>query len=1221
MAVDRKELDLIMKAQFQGKQTLDDVVKTISNLEDVIKKQTEAAKKGEVSLDDLRATALALKDAQEKLKSVAGATGEYERLAAKVLETAQKAQVAAQKYEEFTQSLKGVDSPTQVQIDKQAALGKTSDNLARKLAEQREQLTRLESALRETGIETNKLAEAGERAKTIAAESAISYRNLQDSINSFSSKSGGKNSLDLFNESGRTTLSLFQRIRGEVLSLAAAYVGLYGAIDGAKKSLDAYNEKQGILNMLTVQSGGDKKKAAEEYDYIRGQAERLGISLAEASKGYAKFSAAATWAGRSVQENRFVFESIAEVGRVAHLSAEQMQRVFYAISQIDSKGRVMAEEFNQQLGDALPGLTGIAKKATEGIFTDFNAAMKDGKVSLGVFVDILAKYREAVSGQLPDALKTLQADQERFNNSVYEFKVLVAESGFADSFKGLVNELSTFFRSDDGRRFAQKLSDGLSLVVDLLKWMVKHLDEIILAVKILADLFAARLMVNMMTGLKDGIGWLVALKAELKSVTTASWGAATALERVAMATKMLVGSLTAFMVGWDIGTYLYNQFEVVQKYAQLTVAWIDYLITSTTGYFKSMKALVTGGLEDSKKAIAETRAELARIEKVMADIRSMGSEQAKPATKGAPTSTPKPTDSKDAERRELQKIIDAELVNLETNVKRKAPGAMDAIRVSYEKVLAEIKELGGREGDALLKRLESLHNKQLAYENSHGQKRVDLRKQIEEQLSNLEAKIDRKDKDSLEARRKSINESYTKLENDIAKLGKSGYDLHVRLALARIDLIDQEDKAFYKKRTEAEQKINADVSKIHEEAGKKDKESYVTRREAAVAEVRRRNDEILKLIEQEVATADQTRKGATATPEDKQKSADEIARLNVKKEQLAVDAKALELLTTKKVTEEQVNKFEKDLNEQIARRKMLLEEQQVLERNGAQSPEQTRIKTGEIIKQSNEDFQKLKREYDDFRKSAGDVLSPEQIQKLDAVFLKTAQDLKNLNGELFNANNVGTMMVDGMMTGFQSIAKSIGGAIAHTNSWKDVITATRDAFLKFAADFLMQVGTMILRAQLLKLVMSETNGQSGGNNSGGNSSAGYISTFLNYFAGSQHHSGGIVGQGGASRQVNGAWFTDAPRYHSGGIAGLAPNEVPAILQRNEEVLRTNDPRNILNGGAAAGAKPQGNNVKIMNMIDSASVVSEGLSSPSGEQVLYNFIRANSSGIRQLLNGN
>ncbi|MBK8319218.1 MAG: hypothetical protein IPP59_14055 [Betaproteobacteria bacterium] len=97
-------------------------------------------------------------------------------------------------------------------------------------------------------------------------------------------------------------------------------------------------------------------------------------------------------------------------------------------------------------------------------------------------------------------------------------------------------------------------------------------------------------------------------------------------------------------------------------------------------------------------------------------------------------------------------------------------------------------------------------------------------------------------------------------------------------------------------------------------------------------------------------------------------------------------------------------------------------------------------------------------------------------------------------------------------------------------------------------------------------------------------------------------------------------FMGAPKYHTGGIAGLSPNEYPAILQKNEEVLRTDDPRNILNGGGnmPAASPTVQSNVKIMNMIDSASVISEGLSTQEGERAIINVIRANRTAIKHIV---
>ena len=61
------------------------------------------------------------------------------------------------------------------------------------------------------------------------------------------------------------------------------------------------------------------------------------------------------------------------------------------------------------------------------------------------------------------------------------------------------------------------------------------------------------------------------------------------------------------------------------------------------------------------------------------------------------------------------------------------------------------------------------------------------------------------------------------------------------------------------------------------------------------------------------------------------------------------------------------------------------------------------------------------------------------------------------------------------------------------------------------------------------------------------------------------HSGGTAGSDGYGhgRSVSPSVFSGAPRYHNGGVAGLKPNEVPAILQKGELVI----PRGGSRGGS------------------------------------------------------
>lgn len=88
----------------------------------------------------------------------------------------------------------------------------------------------------------------------------------------------------------------------------------------------------------------------------------------------------------------------------------------------------------------------------------------------------------------------------------------------------------------------------------------------------------------------------------------------------------------------------------------------------------------------------------------------------------------------------------------------------------------------------------------------------------------------------------------------------------------------------------------------------------------------------------------------------------------------------------------------------------------------------------------------------------------------------------------------------------------------------------------------------------------------GGASSGG--SGGAVIT-EGWFAPTQH-TGGIAGLDGTPRPVDPAVFADAPRFHRGGLPGLRANEVPAILERGEEVLTRNDPRHRFNMASGPG---------------------------------------------------
>ena len=119
-------------------------------------------------------------------------------------------------------------------------------------------------------------------------------------------------------------------------------------------------------------------------------------------------------------------------------------------------------------------------------------------------------------------------------------------------------------------------------------------------------------------------------------------------------------------------------------------------------------------------------------------------------------------------------------------------------------------------------------------------------------------------------------------------------------------------------------------------------------------------------------------------------------------------------------------------------------------------------------------------------------------------------------------------------------------------------------FVRGIAQSMLNLISQRLGEQLLDSLLPK------GGGAGGGGGGGFLSAAFDFIA-SMFHSGGVVGGAvGMTRAVSPLVFAGAERYHTGGIAGLAPDEVPAILRQGEEVLTADDPRHRGNGGRAGG---------------------------------------------------
>jgi hypothetical protein len=164
---------------------------------------------------------------------------------------------------------------------------------------------------------------------------------------------------------------------------------------------------------------------------------------------------------------------------------------------------------------------------------------------------------------------------------------------------------------------------------------------------------------------------------------------------------------------------------------------------------------------------------------------------------------------------------------------------------------------------------------------------------------------------------------------------------------------------------------------------------------------------------------------------------------------------------------------------------------------------------------------------------------------------------------------------------------------------ENVFTSLKDAFLSFAASFLQQIAEMILKQIIFNAVMS---------------------AMKSFGLGVPvAHTGGVIGSSSlVQRNVNPMMFMGAMRYHTGGIAGLRPNEVPAILKKGEEVITAADPRHRANGGLnPAGGGGGASGIRQVLAIGDDEIAS-AMSGGPGEKVVMTHLRRNRATIKQML---
>ncbi len=1135
--------------------------KTLAGVEEQIAAVSRAVTQAKGPLKDASDQLRALQSAQKGLSEQAGLVDAYRRQLDAL--RAQRAEFAVARAEvaKYAAAVRagGDAGATFVKplADAQARLKAAS-------AAMREQVTAtvaLRENLRAAGINTSNLADAQRRMTASANEGAKAARSLAQAAEQQAVASGkGAKGFSLFRDEGRTTLSLVQRIRGELLAMAAAYIGLQGAIGLAGGALKAFTEAEGLRNTLAFAQGvqADSAQISAEVAYLRQQADRLGVSFETASKGYARFSAAALKSGASVEEARFIFESFSEVARVINLTPPQLEGLFTATGQSFSKGKIQAEELRQQIGERLPGAFAFAQQALKDKFPDLDKALEGGKVGAENFVIIMESIRKAAADQLPRAIQSLDAEQQRFNTSVLFFKKEIADAGFAQAYVGLLKQLTDFLGSTDGKAFAQavggafaSIANGITDLIKFAREFSTELKAVGLAAASIFGLFAFQRIVTALIAVRNGL-----LGVGL---------AATALQ------KAFVGFQVAALV-LNIAAYLYENEDALKSFATKFVAT-----------FKTVFSQVGEDVQVFFKRLPVFAAE---------------------AIKGFLDRLPsgsllrKALDYEDLERKLGSLKFDTQ-IDVQ-NIRKDAAAARATIRAEFNKEQGKgpvsfrpSQNYGGAAGETTA--FPGARPGKPTVDDAGISKRRTEIESLEKALDALDNKIDRKNKDSLSDQMAVVDREFAAMAKRIAELGgKEAVAFARRLSESDLALRTQTEETYNKRRIDSLQGLLTKTEAAEAAAGRRRK----TDLDAQLEAISKAYAEMYRDIEAE-RNIIQDNRGDTGA----------IDALRERLRLAEADAKAS---AQKDALNRQLAEREQQINNIVDARASKLKAIDDQALAGVISRSEADQQQIAVIGQMQPLIDGMALSGQSFANAMQGALDPTKLQEfIDKLNLVTGSGAR-LNAEL---DRTGKIINEGIGKGVDTTLAAAYDSLVlvaqGSATWGDAFETAGKAILQTLAQILKEIAATIIKEQILIQIQLIRKALS--------SSSGNLSEAATG-AGGVYHSGGVVGAvPNRMRTVSANWFANAPRYHAGGIAGIQPGEYPAILQKNEEVLSNSDPRNVLNGGLKGGngAQPQ---AQRFVLVDDRSRVAEAMAGAEGEEVTMIHLRKNIPTLRTLIKG-
>ncbi len=361
-------------------------------------------------------------------------------------------------------------------------------------------------------------------------------------------------------------------------------------------------------------------------------AQRIGVPIAEVSTLYGKLQQAVRMLGGEQKDALTITESISQALRLSGASATEAQSSLLQFGQALASGVLRGEEFNsvvensprlaQALADGLNVPIGRLRKLAE-----------EGRLTADVVVNALMSQKDKLAAEYSQLPATVSQAFQRLQNAFGQWVAQV----------------------DAATGITKKLADGLT-------WLATNLDTVMQWLKKIAEVGLAVLIYRLLPALVTAWQTAGAAAITAATATSAAWATANLSVTAAIASvgllKTAFAVLGAFAVGWEIGTWLSEKFEIVRKAGIFMVEILVKAVEQLQYRWEAFAAIFTSDTIDAATKRHEAR--LAEMNVIFAQMyadATKGSETAKAAMTTAATTAEEIAKKLEAVRQGTQEAV------------------------------------------------------------------------------------------------------------------------------------------------------------------------------------------------------------------------------------------------------------------------------------------------------------------------------------------------------------------------------------------------------------------------------------------------------------------------------------------------------------------------------------------------------------------------------------